>query len=59
MTNLDELVRYENENTDLDFKGTQYMKKQHEALIKDIMSMANADTENDRYIISSSESSKE
>jgi len=45
------LIKYENENTSLDFKAIQYEKDQHEALIKDIMSMANADVGNDRHII--------
>lgn len=51
MVNFDDLIKYENENTSLDFKAIQYEKKQHKALIKDIMSMANADVENDRHII--------
>ena len=51
MVNFDNLIKYENENTSLDFKAIQYKKIQHEDLIKDIMSMANADVENDRYII--------
>lgn len=51
MINFDDLIKYENENTSLDFKAIQYEKGQYEKLIKDIMSMANADVENDRYII--------
>ena len=51
MINFDNLIKYENENTSLEFKAIQYKKSQHEDLIKDIMSMANADVENDRYII--------
>ena len=51
MINVDNLIKYENENTSLEFKAIQYKKSQHEDLIKDIMSMANADVENDRYII--------
>jgi len=51
MINFDDLIKYENENTSLDFKAIQYKKGQHEDLIKDVMSMANADVENDRYII--------
>ncbi len=51
MANYADLIKYENENTSLDFKGIQYEKKQHENLIKDIMSMANADVGNDRHII--------
>ena len=51
MANLDDLINYEKEFTGLDFKRIQYDKKKHEDLIKDIMSMANADIEGDRYII--------
>ena len=51
MNNYDNLIKYENENISLEFKAIQYKKDQHEDLIKDIMSMANADVENDRYII--------
>lgn len=51
MANYHDLIKYENENISLDFKAIQYEKEQHEALIKDIMSMANADIENDRHII--------
>jgi hypothetical protein len=51
MVNFNDLIKYENENISLDFKAIQYKKSQHEDLIKDIMSMANADVENDRYII--------
>jgi len=51
MINFDDLIKYENENTSLDFKAIQYEKSQYEEFIKDIMSMANADVENDRYII--------
>lgn len=51
MTNLDDLIKYEKEYTSLDFKSTQYDKGKHEALIKDIMSMANADVDGERYII--------
>lgn len=51
MTNLDDLIKIEKEYTGLDFKRIQYNKDKHEDLIKDIMSMANADIEVDRYII--------
>jgi len=56
MTNLDDIIKTEKEYTGLDFKRVQYSKeihgeKTHEDLIKDIMSMANADIEGDRYIV--------
>lgn len=47
---LSEIIRYENESTYVDFKRDQYQDK--EAFLKDIMAMANANTEaKKRYII--------
>ncbi|HEV7889433.1 MAG TPA: ATP-binding protein [Pyrinomonadaceae bacterium] len=51
MEYLDDLIRYENENTRLDFKAVQYTKPMFEALVKDIMAMANASVPGDRYIV--------
>ncbi len=51
MNCIDELIRYENENSSLDFKVVQYTKDKHEDLIKDILSMANANVEGEKYII--------
>jgi hypothetical protein len=51
MSYLDDLIKCENENSGLDFKVVQYSKDQHESFIKDILSMANADVNGDRYII--------
>lgn len=51
MGNIDELLEYGNESLNLDFKGAQYKKEKHEEFIKDIVSMANADTNDERYII--------
>ena len=51
MKNLDDIIMYENESTDVDFKAKQYLKDDHEALLKDVMSMANSDTDSDSYII--------
>lgn len=48
---LDELIRYENESTRLDFKAVQYTRKSSEALLKDLMAMANANVSGDRYIV--------
>ncbi|TCX49159.1 MULTISPECIES: ATP-binding protein [unclassified Dehalobacter] len=48
---IDDLIRFENENTALDFKATQYVKEQYESLIKDVMAMANSNVQGDRYII--------
>jgi len=48
---LDNLIKYEHENTALDFKSIQYEKEHYDAMIKDVMSMANADIDSDRYII--------
>ncbi|MDQ7839236.1 MAG: ATP-binding protein [Thermodesulfobacteriota bacterium] len=51
MVSIEDIVRYENEHTGLDFKAVQYKKDQYEELIKDIMAIANADFNNERYII--------
>jgi hypothetical protein len=48
---LEELIRFENENTGLDFKSGQYPTPAFEALIKDIVAMANAHFTGDRYIV--------
>src|SRR4028118_1761559 len=49
MPDVDDLIRYENENSSLDFKAIQY--RSHEDLIKDVLAMANASVRGDRYII--------
>ncbi|HEX8392448.1 MAG TPA: ATP-binding protein [Longimicrobium sp.] len=51
MHGIDLLIEHENEGTALDFKATQYLKPNYEALLKDLMAMANAPTSGDRYII--------
>jgi hypothetical protein len=48
---LEDLIKYENENSKLDFKKVPYKKESFSALLIDIMSMANADTLDDRFII--------
>jgi len=51
MDELDDLIKFENENTRLDFKLTEYTKPEYSAFLKDIISMANANTSESRYII--------
>ena len=51
MTNIDDLIEYHDENLNLDFKGAQYTKANRTDLIKDIIAMANADTNDECYII--------
>jgi hypothetical protein len=48
---VDNLVRYEREGTSFDVKRTAYTKPQHEALLKDVLSMANAHVAGDRFIV--------
>ena len=48
---LDDIIKYENEHSGLDFKAIQYRKDKYADLLKDIMSMANANIESDRLII--------
>ena len=47
----DDIIDFENESTRLDFKAIQYDGKNHEALLKDVMSMANADVEGEKLIV--------
>jgi hypothetical protein len=51
MANIDDLIEYYDENLNLDFKGSQYPREKHADLIKDIVAMANADTNDECYII--------
>lgn len=51
MTDLSNLIQYENENTALDFKAIQYKKDNNENFLKDIISLANAITKNQKFII--------
>lgn len=51
MRNLDDLIIYENESSSLEFKKVEYQKINHQELIKDIISLANAKIEGNRYII--------
>jgi len=51
MANIDDLIEYHDEEHNLDFKGAQYPKEKHADLIKDIIAMANADTNDGCYII--------
>jgi hypothetical protein len=46
---LDYLIRYEVENTGLDFKAVQYRK--NDELLKDLVAMANSLVEGTRYIV--------
>ena len=48
---LIDLIQYENEKTGLDFKAVIYKADKFDDLLKDIMAMANAALEEDRYIV--------
>lgn len=48
---LQDLILYENENSSLDFKSVQYQKEQHADLLKDVISLANAEVSGDRLIV--------
>lgn len=51
MDELEDLILYENENTRLDFKRDEYKKENYVAFLKDVLSMSNAFTTQERYII--------
>jgi len=48
---LIDLIQEENENTGLDFKAAVYAKEKFDDLLVDIMAMANANLNRDRYIV--------
>ena len=48
---LIDLILYENENTNLDFKKVEYRKENYEEFLKDIISFANANSKGIKYII--------
>lgn len=51
MTYIDDLIEFENENTNLDFKRDEYTCNENEKLVKDIMAMANSSYNETSYII--------
>lgn len=51
MTEISDLIKFENENSSLDFKAIQYKKEMYESFLKDIMSLANSMSKDDKYII--------
>jgi predicted HTH transcriptional regulator len=51
MEELLDLILYENENTRLDFKRDEYKKEDYSSFLKDVISMANAFSTQDRFII--------
>jgi hypothetical protein len=48
---LEDIIKFENESTCVDFKLIEYTKENYLSLIKDVMAMANANTSEERYII--------
>lgn len=51
MRDLVDLVRFDLEGASVDFKAVQYTRERHEDLLKDVLSMANADVDGDRFIV--------
>lgn len=51
MEELLDLILYENENTRLDFKRDEYKKDDYSSFLKDVLSMANAFSTQERFII--------
>jgi hypothetical protein len=46
-----DIIKYENENTAVDFKATEYKKETFHELLKDVIAMANAYIDSEKYII--------
>jgi len=51
MEEINELILFENENTRLDFKRDEYRKENYSSFLKDVISMSNANSKEDRYIL--------
>ena len=51
MRDLEQMIRFERENTTLDFKAIAYEKARHADLLKDAIALANADAADDRFIV--------
>lgn len=51
MEEIEDLISFENENVRLDFKREEYHKNNYASFLKDVISMANAFTKEDRFII--------
>lgn len=51
MEELLDLILFENENTRLDFKRDEYKKEDYSSFLKDVLSMANAFSTQERFII--------
>ncbi len=49
--NINDIIDFENENTNLDFKAVEYNKDNYVSLLKDVMSMANSISTDTKYII--------
>lgn len=51
MRDLEDLARYELENTAVDFKAVQYSREKHVDCLKDVLALANADVDGDRFLV--------
>ena len=48
---IEDIIQYENESSSIDFKAIQYTKVKYNELLKDVIAMANAETEGTKLII--------
>jgi hypothetical protein len=51
LSQIETLIRYENEHTALKFRPTQYFKHQYDELLRDVVALANADANGERVIV--------
>jgi len=51
MNSINDIIQYENESNNLDFKSIQYKKENYEDLITDLVAFANANVDGDKLII--------
>jgi hypothetical protein len=51
LSQIETLIRYENEHSALKFRPTQYLEHQSDELLRDVVALANATTNGDRVIV--------
>lgn len=51
MSQIETILRYENEHTALKFRPTQYLRHEYDQLLRDVVALANADVSGERIIV--------
>jgi len=51
LSQFETLIRYENEHSSLKFRPTQYLRHEHDELLRDVVALANANAQGERVIV--------